>query len=184
MATLQDVNYSLHGEKQVQLAVQADSKFAGLVKYKLNEKTGKPIYPEGKDWYLFKLVESNKQGGVYIPNIDDVVNPDTITDTNKKGTVERARLLAGVGSIWVKDQKDLTPEYIRQNGRSIVFPRGHKILRVAAHDKTMLQMCRMTNSNIGNPFRVSTSRFEMFEYDSSIAELESFKREEFELEMH
>lgn len=175
MANLSDVNYSLNGEAIS--GHKKEDKITGLVKY-----TGGK-YPKDKDWYLFKLVDNNKQGGVYIPNIDDVVNPETITKDNPRGKVERMRLLSGVSSVWIKDQKDLTKEYVQQNGRSVAFPRGHKILRIAAHDETMLQYCRLSNSNIGNPNRVATSRFEFFEYDFAAAEQEAFERESFELEM-
>jgi len=157
-------------------------KLLGVVQYKLGED-GKPVYPKEKDWIIFKLVDNTKSGGVYIPNIDDVINPNTITKDNKKGTVERARLLSGVPSIWIKEQKDLTPEYIKQNGRSIEFPRGVKLRRIASHDKTMLEMMRVSNSNIGNPLRVKSSRFEFYEYSSMAAEQESFGREELELEV-
>lgn len=175
MASLLDVQFSQQGEASNAKRQSGNiDKLTGVVKYKKDEK-GKVIYPKGKEWYLFKLVDNNKKGGVYIPNIDDVKNPDT-------GVVERARLIAGVGSIWVKDQKDLTPEYIRQNGRSIEFPRGHKILRISANDPSMLQYARVCNSNVGNPDRVKSSRFEFFEYDFAAAEEEAYKREEFELE--
>lgn len=183
MSTLKDVQYSQQGEPLTRQRISKDiSKIAGIVKYP-KDKDGKIIYPKEKEWYLFKLVDNNRSGGVYIPNIDDVVNPETITKENPKGKVERARILSGVNSIWVKDQKDLTPEYIRQNGRSIEFPRGHKMLRIAAHDETMLYYARVCNSNVGNPNRVRSSRFEFYEYDFAAAETEAFERENFELEM-
>jgi len=174
MATLKDVQFSQQGEVESRFSDEFTKK-AGVVKYK-KDKNGKVLYPQEKEWYLFKLVENNKKGGVYIPNIDDVKNPAT-------GLVERARLLSGVSSIWVKDQKDITNDYIKQNGRSIEFPRGHKILRIAAHDTTMLEFVRLCNSNIGNPDRVKSSRFELFEYDFAAAEQEAYERESFELDM-
>lgn len=181
MADLQAVNYSLTGEAIGQNnRFKNKEKVTGVVAYPVEKKDKdgkiKVTYPSGKEWYLFKLVDNTKKGGVYIPNIDDVMNPET-------GKVERARLLAGVSSIWVKDQKDLTPEYIKQNGRSIEFPRGHKMLRVAAHDETLLYYARLCNSNIGNPIKVKSSRFEFFEYDFAAAEQEALLREEFEFEM-
>ncbi len=175
MARLADVNYSINGEATIQVANDSSTGFLGVVKYPI-DKNGKITYPKDKEWYMFKLVDNTKQGGVYIPNIDDVWNPET-------KLVERVRLLSGVGSIWVKDQKELQPEYIKQNGITLNFPRGQKILRIASHNTTALEFMRLCNSNIGNPKRVRTSRFEFFEYDTAAAEQEALLKDEFELDM-
>lgn len=174
MATLQDVNYSMNGEQSTQKN-KPESKFAGKIEYKYDDE-GNIVNITKKEWYVFKLVDNTKKGGVYIPNIDDVWNPKT-------KQVERIRLLSGVPSIWQKDQKDLTPEYIKQNGISLQFHRGQKMMRIAAHNTTALEFCRLTNSNIGNPKRVKGSWFEFFEYDFAAAESEAFEKENFELEM-
>lgn len=168
MATLKDVQFSQNGENEKQNKVRKD--ISGLVVYDQEKQ------PDKKDWYIFKLVDNSKSGGVYIPNIDDVYNPKT-------KEVERIRLLSGINTIWLKEQKDITENYVKQNMRSIEFPRGVKIRRVAAHDKTMLEFMRLSNSNVGNPHRVKSSKFEFYEYDSSMAEKESLEKEEFELEM-
>lgn len=169
MATLKDIEFSRNGEPG-ELSKKLGKEASGVVVY-----DPKNPVPE-KEFYIFKLVDNSKNGGVYIPNIDDVVNPAT-------GAVERIRLLSGVQTIWQKEQKDLTIDYVRQNMRSIDFPRGVKIRRVAAHDKTMLDFMRMSNSNIGNPKRVGSSKFEFYEYDTAAAEKEQYAKEEFELEM-
>ncbi len=181
MANLADVQYAQTGEPLKQSALRNGKDISGLVTYKQG-KDGKPVYPQGKEWYIFKLVDNSKKGGIYIPNIDDVVNPATITAENPRGVVERYRLLSGVNSIWIKDQKDITEKYVGQNMRSIEFPRGVKIRRVAAHDIQLLEAMRVSNSNIGNPLKVKASRFEYFEYDAAMAEKEAFDREELELE--
>ena len=169
MASLKDVQFSMNGEPQDKKS-SLNRKVAGVVDYKDGKKM-----PE-KNIYVFKLVDNAKKGGVYIPNIDDVWNPET-------QQVERARLLSGVQSIWMKDQEKLTADYVKMNGRSIAFPRGHKMIQVAAHDKTMLQFLRLCNSNIGNPHRVKLSnKFEFYEYDPAIADKENLSRELFEIE--
>lgn len=171
MSTLKDVNYSLQGEVQKNEKKSKDTKdIPGIIFYNYD----KPV--ADKEWYIFKLVDNSKSGGVYIPNIDDVYNPAT-------KEVERIRLLSGVNTIWQKEQKDITENYVKQNMRSIEFPRGVKIRRVAAHDKTMLQFMRLSNANVGNPKRVKTSRFEFYEYDAAAAEKEQFEREELEFQM-
>lgn len=129
-----------------------------------------------QDYFIFKLVDTKKKGGVYIPNIDDVINPDT-------KTVERIRLLAGVPSIWAKDQKDLTLDYVRSNSRSLSFPRNSKCLRIPSWDTTALEFARICRHNIGAPNRKSGSRFEFFEYNPAKQAEEALNRELLEIDM-
>jgi hypothetical protein len=140
MATsVKDVMYSMNGEPLQKNKLGKD--FAGLVTYKKDAK-GKLIYPEGKDWYLFKLVDSNKKGGVRLSNVDDVKNPAT-------GKIERIRLLSGIDSIWQKDQKDVTKDYIQANWVELRFFRNQKMMRVGKDNPQMLEFLRITNSNVG-----------------------------------
>lgn len=189
MADLQSVAYSQGG-----VPIGANNRHnrpqegvAGIVQYQVDkDENGRPKkgkdgkynikYPETKEWHIFKLVDNTKKGNVYIPNIDDVMNPAT-------GRVERVRLLAGVDTIWVKEQKDLTKEYISQNMVSLRFYRNQKMMRIAGHNHTALEFVRLTNSNVGNPLRTTGSRFEFYEYDFAAAEAEAFEKENFELEM-
>ena len=60
---------------------------------------------------IFKLVDNTKEGGVHIHGVDDVTNPAT-------GAVERIRCLSGVDTIWMKEQKDISPEYVKNNQRT------------------------------------------------------------------
>lgn len=170
MATLSDVQYALNGEAQKSVD-KLKKDISGIVTYD-------PKNPpkEEKEWVIFKLVENTKKGGVYIPSIDDVLNPAT-------GKIERIRLLAGVDSIWMKDQKEVTPEYAKKNLRNIEFPRGVKMRRVKSVDKTMIEFMRICNSNVGNLSKVKSSRFGFYEYDAAAAEKEAFERESFELEV-
>jgi hypothetical protein len=132
--------------------------------------------PKEMKYHIFKLVDTKKKGGTYIPNIDDVINPET-------GKEERIRLLSGVSSIWIKDQKDLDPEYIRQNAKSLVFPRKAKCLRIPDWDTTSLEFARLCRHNIGSPNRKSGSKFEFFEYDPQKQAAEALERESLEIEM-
>lgn len=169
MAKLADVQYAMQGEGVVQKKHGKD--ISGIVEYE-----SKSLPEIDKEWVIFKLVNTNNKGGVYLSNIDDVINPKT-------GKVERIRLLAGVDTIWLKEQKEITPEYARKNARDIKFPRGVKILRVKKVDHTLIEYLRLTNSNVGNKNRVAASRFEIYEYDSAVAEKEAFLKEEFEFEV-
>lgn len=171
MATIKDVQFSQQGEAQKAAAKRNGRDISGLVKFD-------PKNPPTKnnEWVVFKLVTNTNKGGVYLPHIDDVINPAT-------GAVERIRLLTGVNSIWLKDQKDVTKEYAERNAREISFPRGVKIRRVKSVDKTMIDFLRICNANIGNVDRVAGSRFEIYEYDFAAAEKDAFAREDFELEM-
>ena len=176
MATLQAIQYSMNGEPLKKSRLGKD--FSGLVLYPVDEKTGEVIYPKDKDWHVFKLVDSNKKGGVRLPQIDDVMNPKT-------KRVERIRLLSGVDTIWMKEQKDLPKDYEKSNWIELRFFRNQKMLRVSKNNPVVLEYLRTTNNNIGNPYRIveKGSRHQFFEYDSSMAEKEAFEIEEFELEM-
>lgn len=171
MASIKDVAFALNGEAQQQSARREGKNSAGIVKY------GKKLPEIDPDkWYMFKLVDNSKKGGQYLPSVDDVIHPET----NK---MERMRLLAGVNTIWQKDQKDIDINYIKKNQREIKFARGVKLLRVRGIDETLVRFLQLTNANIGNSNRVAGARFEIYEYDSAAAEKEAFEKEEFELEM-
>lgn len=175
MATLSTVNYSLNGEPLIKRKLGKD--LAGLVTYP-KDKEGNIIYPTGKPFYIFKLVDSNKKGGVRMSSTDDVKNPKT-------GGTERIRLLSGVDSIWVREQKDLPKDYEKTNWVELRFFRNQKMMRIPADNKSALEFVRLCNSNVGNPNRIQGKggRNEFFEYDSAIAETEAFERETLEIEM-
>ena len=127
-------------------------------------------------YHIFKLINRTRRGGVHVPGIDDVINPAT-------GKMERIRLLSGVDTIWVKEQKDITPEYVRNNLRSLSFVRGTKILRIPEWDTTALEFARITRHNVGSASNKTGSQFEFYEYDPAREQEELFKREALELEM-
>jgi len=130
----------------------------------------------GIKYHIFKLINRTRRGGVHVPGIDDVINPAT-------GKMERVRLLSGVDTIWVKEQKDITPEYVRNNLRSLSFVRGTKILRIPEWDTTALEFARITRHNVGSASNKTGSQFEFYEYDPAREQEELFKREALELEM-
>ena len=165
------------GKKQVDSAIHGEQPTESQVTEQHVVDIAMQDSPKAKaEYVIFKLVDTNKKGGVYIPNIDDVFNPET-----KK--VERIRLLAGVESIWMKDQKELTADYIRQNARSLEFPRGTKILRIPIWDTQALEFARICRHNISNPNRKTGSRFEFFEYDPEKQQKAALENEMFEIEM-
>ena len=169
MARLKDIQVSLQAEPTVtesSLEQEEISMFA--IQDVPKQETTK--------YHIFKLVDTKKQGGTYIPNIDDVINPET-------GREERMRLLVGVDSVWIKDQKNLDADYIRQNAKSLSFPRGAKILRIPDWDKTSLEFARLCRHNIGSPNRKTGSKFEFFEYDPAKQAAEALERESLEIDM-
>jgi len=130
----------------------------------------------GVKYHIFKLINRTRRGGVHVPGIDDVINPAT-------GKMERVRLLSGVDTIWVKEQKDITPEYVTNNLRSLSFVRGTKILRIPEWDTTALEFASITRHNVGSASNKTGSQFEFYEYDPAREQEELFKREALELEM-
>jgi len=168
MAKLSDVQFSLRGEQKNTEALSLGEQ--ELVT-ELRQGDG-----GGVKYHIFKLINRTRRGGVHVPGIDDVINPAT-------GKMERVRLLSGVDTIWVKEQKDITPEYVRNNLRSLSFVRGTKILRIPEWDTTALEFARITRHNVGSASNKTGSQFEFYEYDPAREQEELFKREALELEM-
>jgi hypothetical protein len=166
---LSQVNYSMNGESEADVLTQQED-IARIASNDGNENFVKP------DYIIFKLVDTKKKGGTYIPNIDEVINPKT-------GKLEGIRLLRGCDTIWMKEQKDITVDYVRQNSRSLEFPRGAKVLRIPTWDTAALEFAQMCRHNIGSPNRKTGSKFEFFEYNPQKQAQEALKREELELDM-
>jgi hypothetical protein len=125
------------------------------------------------DFVIFKM-KGNQKRGVYIDGQDDVLNPKT-------GRTERIRLLTGVSTIWMSEQKDLDKEYVRNNRRSLEF-RG-RVCRINKLDTAALEFARICNSNVEAKNRVKVPRFEFFEYDPIKQAEASLKKEMLELDM-
>lgn len=166
MAKLSDVQFSLNGEQKNTEALSLGEQ----------EIVTELRQERGIRYHIFKLLANTRKGGVHVPGVDDVINPAT-------GKMERIRLLSGVDTIWVKEQKDITPEYVRNNMRSLTFVRGTKILRIPEWDTTALEFARITRHNVGSPSNKTGSHFEFYEYDPAREQEEMFKREALELEM-
>jgi len=166
MAKLSDVQFSLSGEQKNTEALSLGEQ----------EIVTELRQERGVRYHIFKLLANTRKGGVHVPGIDDVINPAT-------GKMERIRLLSGVDTIWVKEQKDITPEYVRNNMRSLSFVRGTKILRIPEWDTTALEFARITRHNVGSSSNKTGSHFEFYEYDPAREQEEMFKREAMELEM-
>lgn len=166
MAKLSDVQFSLSGEQKNTEALSLGEQ----------EIVTELRQERGIKYHIFKLLANTRKGGVHVPGIDDVINPAT-------GKMERIRLLSGVDTIWVKEQKDITPEYVRNNMRSLSFVRGTKILRIPEWDTTALEFARITRHNVGSSSNKTGSHFEFYEYDPAREQEEMFRRESMELEM-
>ena len=177
MATLKDIEFSQKGEQKTE--TQSSLAEQSIITELRDTNDGQ----SNVKYHVFKLCNNTRRGGVHIPGIDDVINPATITKENPTGSVERMRLLSGVPTIWVKEQKDISPDYVRQNQRSLSFYRGTKILQIPDYDTTAIQFARLTRHNIGSPNKKTGSKFEFYEYDGVKEEREAFEREEFELDM-
>ncbi len=173
MSDLKSIQFSINGEAVGAAAKRAGKDISGLVPF---DSKNPPDPEKQKEWTIFKLVTTSNKGGCYLSSVDDVIHPT-------KGTVERIRLLSGVSTIWQSEQKDLQKEFVERNLREIKFPRGTKILRVKNIDKTMIDFLRITNANVGNLNRIAGARFEIYEYDSAMAEKEAFEKEDFEIQM-
>lgn len=122
------------------------------------------------EFVVFKLVDTKKKGRVYLDSINDTIHPET-----KK--VERMRLLAGVDSVWLKDQKDVTEEYAKLNRRSLTFE--GKILRIPSWDTAAIEFARRASHCIDNPSRRTGSKTEYFEWNPKKQAEEALKKQHF-----
>jgi len=125
------------------------------------------------EWVVFKLVNTKKKGRVYIDHINDTIHPET-------GKVERMRLLSGVDSIWLKDQKNVTEDYAKNNRRSLIFE--GKICRIPKYDEAAINFARLSSHCIDNPKRKSGSKQEFFEWNPSKQAEEQKKKQMLKLE--
>ena len=120
------------------------------------------------EYVIFKLVSNARKGRVNIDGQDDVINPAT-------GKVERVRLITGATSIWAKDQKDLSEDYVKRNKRSLVFE--DRVCRFPKWDEQGIEFARVSRHLIDNPHKKTGSKHEFFEWNPQKQAEESMKKE-------
>jgi len=176
MSSIKDVQYAMNGEPGAPQKSQQD--------WIPKSEPLKNQSPKNEGFVVYRLVNNNRKGGVYIPHIDYVIDPRTITDAKPEGDgPEMIRLLKGVTTIWVKEQEKLDKEWVKKNGRPIEFPKGTKFISVPSWDKSMIEFMTVCRHNIQNPNRKTGSKFEFFKYDPNEVAKEMYKREVLELQM-
>jgi hypothetical protein len=177
MSTRKEIEIAMNGgETAPELQLQQEYQPEALLK--------KDTTPVNDEFYVFKLVNTNRQGGVYIPGIDYVIDPRSITDEKPDGDgPEMIRLLTGVPTIWVKEQRNITEDYIKRNTRDIRFPKGTRFISVPAYDKTQLAFMEVCRHNIRNPNRKTGSKFEFFRYDPNEVAKAQLAKEMLEIDM-
>ena len=155
---LADANYSQQGEVKVQ---RQNDEAAQAMQESFSSNTA-------TTFKIFKLSDTKKNGRYHMEGIDDVWN-------EKKGRMERIRLLRGYPSIWVEDQKGLEKSFVEQNRRSLIFDR--RVLRVAEYDVEALEFLNLCNANLDNPNKKGTRKITFFQWNPQrTAELERAKR--------
>ena len=155
---LADANYSQQGEVKVQ---RQNDEAAQAMQESFSSNTA-------TTFKIFKLSDTKKNGRYHMEGIDDVWN-------EKKGRMERIRLLRGYPSIWVEDQKGLEKSFVEQNRRSLIFDR--RVLRIAEYDVEALEFLSLCNANLDNPNKKGTRKITFFQWNPQrTAELERAKR--------
>lgn len=125
------------------------------------------------EYFILKLVKKIGRGNINIDGQCDVLNPAT-------SKVERVRLLSGIDTIWLKEQKDITKEYVDQNRRSLQFSDG--VCRIPYTDTSAIEYAKIHNGFVDNPKRRSGSRFEFFEWNPQRMADERLKKRVFKLD--
>lgn len=159
MARLKDVNFSSTGEDNLQQARQQEESHAAMAYAPQSN---------GVTYKVYKLTDTKKKGKYHMEGVDDVWN-------EKKGRLERIRLLRGIDSINIEDQKGLDDKFLMGNRRSLIF--DNRILRIPDYDVTAIEFLERSNANIDNPLRKGTRRLTFFEWNPQRqAEIERKKR--------
>lgn len=159
MSTLKQVEDAMNGGQDQSLKATID--FIPDTVFDQEEQA-----PINHEFVVFKLANTNRQGGVHIPGIDYVIDPRTVTPEKPNGNgPEMIRLINGVTTIWGKEQEKVDKKFIDKNIRSISFPRGSRFITVPSWDMAQIEFMRMARHNIKNPHRKSGSKTEYFEYD-------------------
>jgi hypothetical protein len=155
---LAEANFSQQGEVKVQ---RQHDEAAQAMQESFSSNTA-------TTFKIFKLSDTKKNGKYHMEGIDDVWN-------EKKGRMERIRLLRGYPSIWVEDQKGLEKSFVEQNRRSLIFDR--RVLRIADYDVEALEFLSLCNANLDNPNKKGTRKITFFQWNPQrTAELERAKR--------
>lgn len=170
MSSIKDAEYAMNGEPEIPPAPMMI----------LKEEESVPV----SEFVLFKLVNSSRSGGVHIPGIDYVIDPRTITKEKPNGNgPEMIRLVEGVSTIWAKEQKEIAPEILKKNVRSISFVKGSRFNKVPSWDVTLLEFMRVCRHNAKSKNRTKSSKVEFFEYDPHEVAKERLASEMLEIEM-
>jgi hypothetical protein len=93
---------------------------------------------------VLKLADGVRRGRVNIDGEDYVYDP-------KANKQRKIRLLTGVSTIFVDEQKDIDKDYINRNKRSLEF--SNKVCTIQPYDQTAIQFAEMCNSNVDNEKR-------------------------------
>jgi hypothetical protein len=125
---------------------------------------------------IFRLMQSNRNGGVYLPSVADCIDPVT-----KK--LRRARLLVGVDTIWLDEQKGVEKDYAQANSRTLEFPRGSRMLILNRADETGILFARLSPHNMAGTNIKTNSKMQFYEYNPKKQQEDALKLEMLEIEM-
>lgn len=179
MSTLKQVENAMSGEQAKAPIDLVDANIDVIQE----EEADTSEVQEAPKFVIFKLADSNRQGGVHIPGIDYVIDPRTVTSEKPHGNgPEMIRLVAGVPTIWAKEQKDIDKDYIKKNTRFISFPRGARFISVPAWDITQIEWMRVARHNTKKPNRTRGTKTEYYEYDPNEQAKAMLDKEMMELE--
>jgi len=176
MSTLKDAEYAMRGEQTPALRVEEE--------FIPERGKSKDIdSPVNNEFVVFKLVGA-RNGGVYIPGRDYVIDPRTVTKDNPYGNgPEEIRLVRGITTIWAKEQTNQNEKFIQKNIETIEWPRGTRFMTVYAWEKTKLEFMRTCRHNIKSPNNTTGSKLEFFEYDPNEAAKAKLNKRLLKIEM-
>src|SRR6185312_4191504 len=175
MARRADIELSMQDNRPTSADLMAEQMAANIALS--DARLGVPETPvassEKEEYIIFKLVNGSRKGRLNVDGIDDVINPAT-------GKVERVRLLRGVDTIWAKEQKDLSENYVKENRRSLLFE--GKFCRIPKSDAAAVEFAKVCRSFIESPtYKKRGSRHAFFEWNPARQAEEAAKKNELKL---
>ena len=132
----------------------------------------KAIPKEGRT--IFKLANSKKNGRVWLDNVSDVWDEET-------EKIRRARILVGVDSIWMDEQKDVDKDYAAKHRPLIRFE--DRVMAVPNYDVNLIKFMRLRDGFIENANRRTGSKVEYYEWNPIRQEQEALEKEMLEIEV-
>jgi hypothetical protein len=166
MAKLADIQESLNSD------IKKEPEIKDFVPETPKSNVHDSLPPAGRT--IFKLANSKKNGRVWLDNVADVW-------CEKTKKIRRARILVGVDSIWMDEQKDVDKDYAAKHRPLIRFE--DRVMAIDNRDVNLIKFMRLRDGFIENANRRTGAKVEYYEWNPRRQEQEALEKEMLEIEV-